>query len=114
MDWRNKGERDQNGRPLELGQQQRIQSSKLNQIGTDSSVSLAYVQGVEHHRPNIRMPSGHRSRLRRRIRYLLSYIFIKLYLFWCVYIKSPMNLTHSEECMSLCSREPFTDTWYCC
>ena len=40
-----------NGRPLDLGQQQQIQSSKLKQIGIESSVSLASVQSVEHHRP---------------------------------------------------------------
>ena len=33
--------------------QQQIKSSKLNQIVTESSVSLDYVQGVEHHHPTI-------------------------------------------------------------
>ena len=40
-------------------------SSEFNQLGTESSVSLASVQGVEHHCPTIRMPSGHRGRSRR-------------------------------------------------
>ena len=43
---------------MDLGQRQRVKISALNQIGTESSVSLASVQGVEHHRPTIRMPSG--------------------------------------------------------
>ena len=40
---------------------------KLKQIVTEPSVSLAYFQGVEHHRPNMCTPSGHGDRPRRRI-----------------------------------------------
>ena len=38
---------------------------------TDSRVSLASIQGLEHHHPNMRTPSGHGDRLRRKIRILL-------------------------------------------
>ena len=34
---------------------------------TESSIYLVSVQGVEHHRPTMCMPSGHGERLRRRI-----------------------------------------------
>ena len=44
------------------------------QIGAEYSVSLASVQGVEHHRPNMHMPSGHGDRLRRRRRYVICCI----------------------------------------
>ena len=47
MVWRNKGGGGgYNRRPLDLGQQQQIKSSKVNQIGTEYSVYLASVQGV--------------------------------------------------------------------
>ena len=51
-------------------------SSKFNQLGTESNVSLAYMQGVEQHRPTMRMPLGHGCRLRRRrIRNILKDAF---------------------------------------
>ena len=56
-----------------LVQQQRVYHILINQIGTDYGVSLEYVQGVEHHLPTIRLPSGHRERL-RRIRRSVSYL----------------------------------------
>ena len=48
-----------------MGQQQRIQSSRLTQIETESSVSLASVQGVKHHQPIMCKPPGHGYRPRR-------------------------------------------------
>ena len=42
------------------------QRSIINQIGTDYSVSLASVQGVEHHHPTMSTPSGNGDQLRRR------------------------------------------------
>ena len=53
---------------LELGQRQWLQRSAINKIGTESSVSVASVHGMEHHRPTMRTPLGHRDCLRRRIR----------------------------------------------
>ena len=61
-------EGDWNGRPPDLGQRQRVQSITINQIGTDSSVSLASLQGVEHHRPTMHTPLGHGYMQRRRRR----------------------------------------------
>ena len=37
----------------------------INQIGKYSSVSLASVQGVEHHFPTMHTPSGYGYQLRR-------------------------------------------------
>ena len=42
-----------------MGQRKLIQGRKLNKIGTDYSISLDYVQGVEHPIPVMYMPSGH-------------------------------------------------------
>ena len=36
-----------------------MQSRELNQIGTEFNVSLAYVQGVEHHCTNMYTTLGH-------------------------------------------------------
>ena len=35
-------------------------------VGTESSVSLASIQGVEHHHPTMHIPSGHGGRPRIR------------------------------------------------
>ena len=46
--WKNKGGgggKTEGRKNQELGQQKRIQSSTLNKIGTESSVSLASVKG---------------------------------------------------------------------
>ena len=67
MEWRNKWG-GVNGRPPELGKHKWVQNSKLNQIGTSYSVSLEYVQGVEHHRSTIHTPLGHRDMSSRRRR----------------------------------------------
>ena len=60
--WRSDGgdkkEDSQAGTPVENT------SSEFNQLGIESSVSLASVQGVEHHHPTMRMPLVHGGRPR--------------------------------------------------
>ena len=51
-----------------MGQQKQVQSIAINQIGTEHSVSLASVQGVEHHRTTMCTSLVHGCRLGRIIR----------------------------------------------
>ena len=64
-----------------MGQLKRIQISKLNQIVTCYSVSLASVQGMEQRHPIMRMPLGHGDRSIRRILKFLLKNFSQFYKF---------------------------------
>ena len=48
--------------PVLVKRQRKYNVEKLTNQGTESSVSLASIQGVEHHRSTMRMPLGHRGK----------------------------------------------------